>query len=709
MATPAIHAEPQPAREGVSALLHEKETFMCTSCSVGGAIDEQRAHYRSDLHRLNLKRALSKRPAISQADLDAGLSDESLSGSATSSSSSEGESEALGKSPKVLVVEGSTGRHLTVWRNAIVREDLDPRALVVRAGKLAELLPPLWAVFMCSGGHFAAVIMDREKEAIVQHKTFHRYTTRKKQGGTQSAADAQSGGHRIKSAGAALRRYGEAALAEDVRGLVAAWKPDLERCGLVFMCVSFSHRGLFFDGGEKAPFSPRDGRLRRVPFMTRRPTFEEAKRVLRCLAQAEARPREGEGQGRGGGGAAAGPAGPAAVAIRMKPRTAEEEAAAAALRLARSEESALWAAVARGDLAAIEQLAGGDADGAGAEEGGGGRAGEAAGAPAGGHGSLDEAFEDQEGMTVLHAAAAAGAADTVALLLELGASPCLTDLRGRVPYAVAKDAETRNAFRRHMGSYPDAWDWKLAKVPSPLTDEAEAERARREKEKRKAKAKRAAEARRVKKAEEEAAKRAAEEAARRQEEAARVRACSSPARGPDRAGRAPAGRAPAGRKPGRKAAAGKGKEEAEGQGPEGPGPGWGALLLVALAAGAAALLALRPAGPARDATPCRLRRPPPPSRPPGCARPPPARALVPPAPLRVRHAQEALPEREKRARAAEARLRGLGGGAAGPGPGAEGKKCAWCGAGYGTPFERLEYKYCSTKCVGEHRAQLDRK
>ena len=47
---------------------------------------------------------------------------------------------------------------------------------------------------------------------MVAHKTFHHYTVRRKQGGSQSSRDSQ--GNAPKSAGASLRRQQEAALAE---------------------------------------------------------------------------------------------------------------------------------------------------------------------------------------------------------------------------------------------------------------------------------------------------------------------------------------------------------------------------------------------------------------------------------------------------------------------------------------------------------------
>ncbi|KAI5629319.1 ankyrin repeat and zinc finger domain-containing protein 1 isoform X1, partial [Silurus asotus] len=51
-----------------------------------------------------------------------------------------------------------------------------------------------------------------DRNEVLQHKTFHRYTVRAKRGTAQSVCDAQNRGHAPKSAGSALRRYNEAAL-----------------------------------------------------------------------------------------------------------------------------------------------------------------------------------------------------------------------------------------------------------------------------------------------------------------------------------------------------------------------------------------------------------------------------------------------------------------------------------------------------------------
>jgi len=83
----------------------------------------------------------------------------------------------------------------------------------------------------------------------------------------------------------------------------------------------------------------------------------------------------------------------------------------------------------------------------------------------------------------LHAAARAGDADRVlALLNDEHADPTVV-YRGKVAYVVSKDKVTRDAFRRAMARAPDAWDWiSEAQVPSALTEELEAKHAAKEAE-----------------------------------------------------------------------------------------------------------------------------------------------------------------------------------------------------------------------------------
>ena len=176
--------------------------------------------------------------------------------------------------------------------------------------------PPLrmWTVLLLGGGHFAASVIalnphvttyhgkqrggangPREDRSLIllAHKAFHRYTTRRKQGGGQAAQDAT--GRFAKSAGAQLRRYNEAALGDDVRGLLDApgWRELISRSEKIWIRAGArAARGLLWswEGAKASRGSPleaarNDGRLGSLPFPTRRPTIGETVRCFLELAK----------------------------------------------------------------------------------------------------------------------------------------------------------------------------------------------------------------------------------------------------------------------------------------------------------------------------------------------------------------------------------------------------------------------------------------
>ncbi|KAF8323503.1 uncharacterized protein EI90DRAFT_3076857 [Cantharellus anzutake] len=118
---------------------------------------------------------------------------------------------------------------------------------------------------------------QKQEYEIVAHKTFHRYTTRRKQGGSQSIND-NAKGH-AKSAGAMLRRYGEQSLRDDIRALLQDWADNIDLCDRIFIRASVSNRRIFLEG-ENSPIQKGDDRLRTFPFPTRRPTLSELSRCL---------------------------------------------------------------------------------------------------------------------------------------------------------------------------------------------------------------------------------------------------------------------------------------------------------------------------------------------------------------------------------------------------------------------------------------------
>ncbi|XP_076283535.1 tRNA endonuclease ANKZF1 [Lasioglossum baleicum] len=94
---------------------------------------------------------------------------------------------------------------------------------------------------------------------------------------------------------------------------------------------------------------------------------------------------------------------------------------------------------------------------------------------------------NEDGNTMLHLAAAGGHLKLVWELLEIGSDPCNKNKKLQTPYAAANDKETRNTFRRFMGTNPDKYNYSKSQIPGPLTDEIEQEELERKRQQRKVK------------------------------------------------------------------------------------------------------------------------------------------------------------------------------------------------------------------------------
>jgi hypothetical protein len=127
-----------------------------------------------------------------------------------------------------------------------------------------------WSVFaLDSGGHFAGAIFDGS--TVVAHKTFKRYTSRAKQGGSQVAFDSQ--GRKAKSAGSNLRRYCHQRLGEEIHQLITKdWASEIVSCSRVFIAVSSRMRSMLVGTAEKPYIRP--DLVFQLPFPIPRPTFE---------------------------------------------------------------------------------------------------------------------------------------------------------------------------------------------------------------------------------------------------------------------------------------------------------------------------------------------------------------------------------------------------------------------------------------------------
>ncbi|KDQ26956.1 hypothetical protein PLEOSDRAFT_1057439 [Pleurotus ostreatus PC15] len=498
-------------------------------------VDVQREHFRSDWHRYNVKLRINGAQPVAETDF-AKLVDsleDSISGSESSADSSGSDSDAVnalankakrnGRSlssterkaaPQTAITwfHSPPDTQIGVYR-AMFSQQSDPTAYLL---ELKEMQIPYedgrtWALFMVAGGHFAGAIVrvsraaDDEDEAdnkrkkhkkpkpdteVLRHKTFHRYTTRRKQGGSQSANDNAKGP--AKSAGALLRRYGEQALRDDIRNLLQDWAEELSACERIWIRASTSNRKIFMDY-DGSVIAKGDDRLRTFPFPTRRPTQSELSRCLLELTRVKVSHLTEDALRAQDEAYLNSLPKPKLIPVVKEPLpdkpkppvlTKEEEQL-------RDKWGRLLEMVSKGRLEPLRAFW------------------EREASSLGGVNTAIPEWAGERHKTLLQVAARAGQADTVKWLLdEAGADPTIEvgDLddedddhsdasdapavvsKGsrRTAYDLARTRAVRDVFRRCAGDHPEKWDWLGAgHVPSVLSKQMEEERDEKKKQRRK--------------------------------------------------------------------------------------------------------------------------------------------------------------------------------------------------------------------------------
>ena len=327
---------------------------------------------------------------------------------------------------------------------------------------------PHYFLCMIGGGHFAAMVVSlapkiskkhtgaSERQAtVLAHKTFHRYTTRRKQGGSQSANDSAKGA--AHSAGSSLRRYNEAALTNEVRALLAEWKGMIGSAELLFIrATGNTNRQTLFGQYEGQVLHQNDPRIRGFPFSTRRATQSELMRAFVELTRAKVSQVD--------------EAALAAEAEKKEmPRALTPSKPAKQAKLSEEDEAALLhtsqlqALIRRSKAPALLNYIQSN--------------------------SLPPDFRffpssaNHHAPTPLHLAASASSPATIStLLLKAKADPTIRSTEGKTAFELAGDRATRDAFRvaRHqLGE--SAWLWDQTGIPSGLSPAEVEAREKREK------------------------------------------------------------------------------------------------------------------------------------------------------------------------------------------------------------------------------------
>ncbi|XP_075685284.1 tRNA endonuclease ANKZF1 [Rhinoderma darwinii] len=273
-------------------ILEISDRMTCSACQCAfDTREEQKEHYTLDWHRFNLKRRIKGAAALSEEDFQdkTGAGDvSSISGSDSESSDDlESGTSSESNNGSTPIVAQSSRAHKVIFRNGeeqllsvyrcvlgLVKDmDVTPEHLLSCVKHLQE--QPVVVILMAGGGHFAGAVYKGKE--VLKHKTFHRYTVRAKRGSAQSVHDAQNRGHMARSAGAALRRYNQAALMAEIHQLLQSWAEHIEEAQGIFLRAPRSDKTLFLGGNS--PITRKDPRVFGIPFITRRATFREVHRV----------------------------------------------------------------------------------------------------------------------------------------------------------------------------------------------------------------------------------------------------------------------------------------------------------------------------------------------------------------------------------------------------------------------------------------------
>lgn len=321
-------------------------------------------------------------------------------------------------------------------------------------------------IFLCmvGGGHFASMIVslapkmvkqstgvEQRQAAVIAHKTFHRYTTRRKQGGAQSANDAAKGA--AHSAGSSLRRYNEAALEQEIRALLTEWRDLIGASQLIFIrATGSSNRRILFGPYQNQVLRQNDPRNRTFPFSTRRATQAELMRAFVEITRVKISEVDEVALAEA-----------ATAAAQSETDRAASQANAPILevksKLSREEEAAnlhttqLQALIRRSKVPALLSYLVTN--------------------------SLSPNFffyppstqANHHTPTPLHLASSINSpAVVLALLTRAGVDPSVTSIDGKTAFDLAGERGTRDAFRVARSELGEGkWNWKAAHIPAPLS------------------------------------------------------------------------------------------------------------------------------------------------------------------------------------------------------------------------------------------------
>ena len=333
-------------------------------------------------------------------------------------------------------------------------------------------------VFLYSAQHFAGAVY--EGESLLLHKTYHRYTVRAKQGTVQGIRDGK--GNAPKSFGASLRRHNQEAMFNDIEQLLLDWADTLNGCHAIFHRTAVYNRNVFNKLKEK--LGNKKHKFRTIPFTTYRPTLKETARVHKLLVKITKIVKKEFYDLKEAKDIKNTDILPSISLVQasnsksipnshLKHRSTKHKKSETIAEFVIPDNQLKFFEISNNIYFQISEAIRNqyfdifvsllDSDTTI---------------------NLDEKLGD--GNSLLHLSAVLANPSFTKELLHRNLNPELRNNQSKTGYEAATSKEIRNEYRRFMAQYPDKWDYKVAKVPSPLTPEMEEAQENKKQEKKKA-------------------------------------------------------------------------------------------------------------------------------------------------------------------------------------------------------------------------------
>lgn len=174
------------------------------------------------------------------------------------------------------------------------KNDFSKESLIERQKKILEIMNskkeeeffPLcfisnvnfWSIILCQGGYFAVGFFNKDK--LLEHKSDHKYVTRKKAGQRQIVKDKSKSTK--NSVGAQLRREGEKKHQENIECILKLNEELLFKSEVIYLFAPGLNKNILVGSGEKTLFSFKN-KILNIPFSISRANYSHMIEVFNKL------------------------------------------------------------------------------------------------------------------------------------------------------------------------------------------------------------------------------------------------------------------------------------------------------------------------------------------------------------------------------------------------------------------------------------------